>query len=71
MKRKTMFTVTLRRTDTGEDHVRNILCCNEARAREVAVWRARNHLSPVEKIYVQFEVLACRPVQIALRGLIS
>jgi hypothetical protein len=62
MRKNIMFAVTLRRTDTGETHVRNILSFDEARAREAAEMKARHMLPPVvEKYGVRFEVLACEP----------
>jgi hypothetical protein len=62
MRKKTMFAVTLRRTDTGQTQVRHILSRDQTRATERALMRARAGLPKVvEKYGVRFEVLACKP----------
>lgn len=63
MRRKTQFSIKLRRTSTGEEHVRTILADDEAAAKERAIVRARDVLPlAAERAYEQFEVLSCEVV---------
>ena len=60
MGRKTTFSVKLRRSATGEEHVRTIFAADELAAKERAIARARAVLPLfVERKYERFEVVSC------------
>jgi hypothetical protein len=60
MGRKTAFSVKLRRSATGEEHVRTIFAADELAAKERAIARARAVLPQfVERKYERFEVVSC------------
>ena len=60
MSRRTVFSVKLRRSATGEEHVRTILAADETTAKESAIARARAVLPLfVERKYERFEVVSC------------
>ena len=60
MSRRTAFSVKLRRSTTGEEHVRTIFAADEAIAKERAIAKARAVLPKmVEREYERFEVVSC------------
>ena len=60
MSRKTAFSVKLRRSTTGEEHVRTIFAADELTAKERAIARAPAVLPLfVERQYERFEVVSC------------
>jgi hypothetical protein len=60
MGRRTVFSVKLRRSATGEEHVRNIFAADESTAKERAIAKARAVLPlMVERKYEPFEVVSC------------
>ena len=60
MSRRTVFSVKLRRSATGEEHVRTIFAADEPTAKERAIAKARAVLPLfVERKYEQFEVVSC------------
>jgi hypothetical protein len=60
MSRRTIYSVKLRRSATGEEHVRTIFAADESTAKEKAIAAARAVLPLfVERKYERFEVLSC------------
>jgi hypothetical protein len=60
MIRKAVFSVKLRRSTTGEEHVRTIIAADESTAKERAIAKARAVLPLfVEREYERFEVVSC------------
>jgi hypothetical protein len=60
MGRRTVFSVKLRRSTTGEEHVRTIFAADESTAKERAIAKARAVLPlMVEREYERFEVVSC------------
>ena len=60
MSRRTVFSVKLRRTATGEEHLRTIFAADETTAKERAIAKARATLPLfAEKKYEGFEVVSC------------
>jgi hypothetical protein len=60
MKRRTVFSVKLRRSATGEEHVRTIFAADESTAKERAIAKARAVLPLfVERKYERFEIVSC------------
>jgi hypothetical protein len=60
MSRRTIFSVKLRRSATGEEHVRTMFAADESTAKEKAIARARAVLPLfVERKYELFEVVSC------------
>jgi hypothetical protein len=60
MTRRTAFSVKLRRSATGEEHVRTIFAADESIAKERAIAKARAVLSLfAERAYERFEIVSC------------
>jgi hypothetical protein len=60
MNRRTVFSVKLRRSATGEEHVRTIFAADEATAKARAIAKARTVLPLfAERKYERFEVVFC------------
>jgi hypothetical protein len=63
MRRKALFSVKLRRSATGEQHVRLIFAADEATAKERGIAKSRAALPMfVERKYECFEVISCEVV---------
>jgi hypothetical protein len=60
MNRRTVFSVKLRRSATGEEHVRTIFAADEATAKARVIAKARAVLPLfAERKYERFEVVSC------------
>jgi hypothetical protein len=60
MARRTVFSVKLRRSTTGEEHVRTIFAPDESIAKERAIAKARGVLPLfVQRAYERFEIVSC------------
>src|SRR5437764_1366408 len=60
MNRRSIFSVKLRRSATGEEHVRTVFAADESLAKERAIAKARAVLPMfVEMKYERFEVVSC------------